>query len=106
MRVTTSRHRGDRERGGDPIPGCIHLEVYCGVMSRTNIDIDDELVAAAQRMYRLKSKRSAVELALRRLVGEPLGRDEALALQGSGVDFSNDEIEAFSDADTDRPTRR
>ncbi|WP_431174324.1 type II toxin-antitoxin system VapB family antitoxin, partial [Flagellimonas flava] len=43
-------------------------------MSRTNIEIDDELVAAAQRMYRLDSKRSAVDLALRRLVGEPLGR--------------------------------
>ena len=47
----------------------IHLVVYGGVMSRTNIDIDDELVAAAQRMYRLDSKRSAVDLALRRLVG-------------------------------------
>lgn len=56
-------------------------------------------VAAAQRMYRLDSKRSAVDLALRRLVGEPLGRDEALALQGSGFDFSNDEIESFSDTD-------
>lgn len=52
-----------------------------------------------QRMYRLDSKRSAVDLALRRLVGEPLGRDEALALQGSGFDFSNDEIESFSDTD-------
>jgi len=68
-------------------------------MSRTNIEIDDELVAAAQRMYRLNSKRSAVDLALRRLVGEQLGRDEALALQGSGFEFTNDEIEAFSDAD-------
>jgi Arc/MetJ family transcription regulator len=75
------------------------MVVYDGVMSRTNIDIDDELVAAAQRMYRLDSKRSAVDLALRRLVGEPLGRDEALALQGSGFDFTNDEIESFSDAD-------
>lgn len=72
--------------------------MYDGVMSRTNIEIDDELVAAAQRMYRLDSKRSAVDLALRRLVGEPLDRDEALALQGSGFDFTNDEIESFSDA--------
>ena len=78
----------------------IHLVVYCGVMSRTNIEIDDELVAAAQRMYRLDSKRSAVDFALRRLVGEPLDREEALALQGSGFDFSNDEIESFSDAAT------
>ena len=80
---------------------CIHVVMYDGVMSRTNIEIDDELVAAAQRMYRLDSKRSAVDLALRRLVGEPLGRDEALALQGSGFDFTNDEIESFSDAGID-----
>lgn len=78
----------------------IHLVVYDGVMSRTNIEIDDDLVAAAQRMYRLDSKRSAVDLALRRLVGQPLDRDEALALQGSGFDFTNDEIESFSDAGT------
>ncbi|ORA69697.1 antitoxin VapB [Mycobacterium heidelbergense] len=71
--------------------------MHDGVMSRTNIEINDELVAAAQRMYRLDSKRSAVDLALRRLVGEPLDRDEALALQGSGFDFTNDEIESFSD---------
>lgn len=64
-------------------------------MSRTNIEIDDELVAAAQRMYRLTSKRSAVDLALRRLVGEALGRDEALAMQGSGFDFTNDEVESL-----------
>lgn len=68
-------------------------------MTRTNIDIDDELVAKAMRMYRLDSKRSAVELALQRLVGEPMSRDEVLALQGTGFDFTNDEIEAFSDAD-------
>ena len=74
--------------------------VYIGVVSRTNIDIDDDLVAAAQRMYRLDSKRSAVDLALRRLVGEPLSRDEALALQGSGFDFTNEELESFSDAGT------
>lgn len=65
-------------------------------MSRTNIEVDDELIATAQRIYRLDSKRSAVDLALRRLVGEALNVDEALALQGSGFDFSNEQIEAFS----------
>lgn len=73
-------------------------------MSRTNIEIDDDLVAAAQRMYRLDSKRSAVDLALRRLVGEALTRDEALAMQGSGFDYTNDEIESFSDAEPRRGT--
>jgi Arc/MetJ family transcription regulator len=70
--------------------------VYRYCVARTNIDIDDQLVATAMRMYRLDSKRSAVDLALRRLVGEPLTRDEALALQGTGFDYSNDELESFS----------
>lgn len=74
------------------------MTVYPGEMSRTNIEIDDELVATAQRMYRLDSKRSAVDFALRRLVGDPLGRDEALAQQGTGFDFTNDEVESFSEA--------
>ncbi len=69
-------------------------------MSRTNIEIDDELVAKAQRMYRLDSKRGAVDLALRRLVGEALTRDEALAMRGSGFDYTNDEVESFSDAES------
>lgn len=66
-------------------------------MSRTNIDIDDELVAAAMRMYRLDSKRSAVDLALRRLVGERVSRNEVLAMRGTGFDYTNDELESFSD---------
>lgn len=65
-------------------------------MSRTNIDIDDELIAKAQRMYRLDSKKSAVDLALRRLVGEALSVDDALAMRGTGFDYTNDEIETFS----------
>jgi Arc/MetJ family transcription regulator len=55
----------------------IHLVVYYGVMGRTNIEIDDELIERVMRRYRLPSKRAAVELALRRLAGEPTSRDEA-----------------------------
>lgn len=80
----------------------MHMGVYRGRMSRTNIEIDDELVAAAQRMYRLDSKRSAVDLALRRLVGEALTRDEALAMRGTGFDYTNDEIESFSEPESRR----
>jgi Arc/MetJ family transcription regulator len=65
-------------------------------VSRTNIEIDDDLVAAAQRIYRLESKRSAVDLALRRLVGEALSVEDALALQGTGFDYTNEQLEAFS----------
>jgi Arc/MetJ family transcription regulator len=53
-------------------------------MGRTNIDIDDELIERVMRRYRLPSKRAAVELALRRLAGEPMSRDEALAMEGAG----------------------
>lgn len=61
-------------------------------MGRTNIDIDDELVTKVMRRYGLASKRAAIDLALRRLAGEPLSRAEALALEGSGWDADLDDI--------------
>lgn len=39
-------------------------------MGRTNIVIDDDLVARAMEMYDLRTKREAVDYALRRLVGD------------------------------------
>lgn len=63
--------------------------VYVG---RTNIDIDDELVSRVMRRYGLTSKRAAVDLALRRLAGDPLSREEALALEGSGWEGDLEEI--------------
>lgn len=62
-------------------------------MTRTNIDLDDDLVATVMRRYRLESKRSAVDFALRQLVIEPMSRDEVLAMRGSGFELSNEEIE-------------
>lgn len=62
-------------------------------MSRTNIDIDDELVAKAMERYRLDSKKAAVDFALRQLVREPMSREQLLAMRGSGFEYSNDEIE-------------
>ena len=53
-------------------------------MARTNLEIDEDLVVRAMRLYRLRSKREAVDLALRRLVGEPMSRKEALAMEGTG----------------------
>jgi len=53
-------------------------------MGRTNIEIDDRLIGRAMRLYRLRSKREAVDLALRKLVGEPMGREETLANEGTG----------------------
>jgi len=55
-------------------------------VSRTNIEIDERLVQEVMQRYGLGSKRAAVDLALRRLVGEPMSRDEALAMEGTGWD--------------------
>jgi Arc/MetJ family transcription regulator len=61
-------------------------------MARTNIDIDDELCRQVMDRFDLSTKREAVNLALRRLAGEPLGLDEARALRGSGWDADLDEL--------------
>ena len=63
-------------------------------MGRTNIEIDDELIERVMRRYRLPSKRAAVELALRRLAGEPMSREEALAMEGTGWSGDLDELRA------------
>lgn len=68
-----------------------HLHVYHGAVTRTNIEIDDELVERAMRVYRLRSKREAVDYALRKLVGG-MSREEALAMEGRGWSGDLDEI--------------
>jgi Arc/MetJ family transcription regulator len=65
-------------------------------VSRTNIDIHDELVEKAMRMYRLETKREAVALALRRLVGDPMTKEEVLAMQGTGWEGDLDEMRSGS----------
>jgi Arc/MetJ family transcription regulator len=55
-------------------------------MTRTNIDLDDDLVARVMRRYGVTTKREAVNLALSRAALEPLSTAEALAMQGSGWD--------------------
>ncbi|MEI4270429.1 type II toxin-antitoxin system VapB family antitoxin [Klenkia sp. LSe6-5] len=53
-------------------------------MSRTNIDLDDALVAEVMRRFDVSTKKDAVDLALRRLVGSPATADDLLALGGVG----------------------
>ena len=53
-------------------------------MSRTNIDIDDRLIDRVMVRYDLKTKREAVDFALRKLDVEPMTVDEMLAMEGSG----------------------
>ena len=61
-------------------------------MSRTNIDIDDELCQQVMDRYHLSTKRDAVNLALRYLAGEPLGLHGARSLRGTGWDGDLDEM--------------
>lgn len=76
-------------------------------MSRTNIDLDDDLVERAMRLYRLESKRAAVQLALERLVGEALSKEEILAMEGIGFPLDNDELEGLDDpVELGPPARR
>jgi Arc/MetJ family transcription regulator len=53
-------------------------------MGRTNIEIDDELIGRVMSRYGFRSKREAVERALRSLDIEPLSRDQILELEGMG----------------------
>lgn len=52
--------------------------------TRTNIELDDEMIERAMELYGTRTKKETVDLALRRLVGETLTREEALALEDSG----------------------
>ena len=60
-------------------------------MTRTNIDIDDDLIAQVMKIYRLPSKRAAVDLALRKLISADPHKG-MLALRGIGWDGDLDEI--------------
>lgn len=53
-------------------------------MTRTNVVIDDELIAWVMDRYRLPTKREAVDFALRQLRRSPMTTDEALGMEGSG----------------------
>jgi len=52
-------------------------------VSRTNVVIDDELVERAMQLYGLRTRREAVDLALRELVGRH-ERKDILDLIGVG----------------------
>ena len=62
-------------------------------MARTNIDIDERLIAEVMGRYHFETKRSAVDFALRSLIVEPMSTDEVLAMRGTGIEFDNDEVE-------------
>lgn len=62
-------------------------------MGRTNVVIDDELIDKVMRMYRLPTKRAAIEFALRAVAGETgVDRQSMLDLEGTGWDGDLDEM--------------
>jgi Arc/MetJ family transcription regulator len=50
---------------------------------RTNIEIDDVYVRRIMDRYGIHTKTEAVDLALRHLAGQPMTREEALAMEGA-----------------------
>ena len=49
---------------------------------RTNIEIEETYLRVVMDRYDLRTKTEAVELALRHLAGQPMSREEALAMRG------------------------
>jgi Arc/MetJ family transcription regulator len=50
---------------------------------RTNIEIEDTYLQIIMDRYRLHTMTEAVDLALRHLAGQPMSREEALAMRGA-----------------------
>ena len=65
-------------------------------MTRTNIDIDDEACAEVMRRYRFKTKREAVNFALRSVAAEPASLKEARSYKGIGWEGDLESMRAFS----------
>lgn len=61
-------------------------------MGRTNVVVDDELIELVMSRYDLRTKREAIDFALRRVAGEVMTKEEALAMRGYGWDGDLDEI--------------
>ena len=53
--------------------------------TRTNIEIEDDYVATIMDRFGVRTKTDAVDLALRHLAGQPMTREEALAMAGANA---------------------
>ena len=60
-------------------------------MARTNVVIDDRLIRPVMRLYGLRTKREAIDLALRALAGSRKPSD-MLDLEGTGWEGDLDEM--------------
>lgn len=68
----------------------------CMSRVRTNIEIEDDYVQMIMDRYGVRTKTEAVDLALRNLAGQPMTREEALAMRGA---------RSIGDAPPDQPAR-
>lgn len=59
-----------------------HVYDPCMGRARTNIEIDEGYVRTIMDRYGIHTKTEAVDLALRHLAGQPMTREEALAMRG------------------------
>jgi len=50
---------------------------------RTNIEIEDDYLQLIMNRYGIRTKTDAVDFALRHLAGQPMTREEALAMRGA-----------------------
>lgn len=50
---------------------------------RTNIEIESDYLRVVMQRYGVSTKTEAVDLALRHLAGQPMSREEALAMHGT-----------------------
>ena len=75
-------------------------------VTRTNIDIDNELIERAMRTFGLRTKREAVQFALERLLGGgPMSLDEQLGMEGVGWDGDLDSMRSSRLAGRDSGVR-
>lgn len=63
-------------------------------MGRTNVVVDDALVERVMRLYGLKTKRDAIDYALRKVAGLPDAYRKILELEGTGWDGDLDTMRA------------
>ena len=63
-------------------------------MGRTNVDIDERACAEVMRRFQLKTKREAINFALRTVATERASLEEALALEGTGWEGDLDDMRA------------
>ncbi len=61
-------------------------------MTRTNIDLDDELVARVMKKYGLRTKKDAVDFALRKAAGPKVTSEFLAEFEGIGWDGDLDQI--------------